>query len=117
MSLDSKLGDFENIRKLPKLKSTLSECVEEESEYSDLDRAAAKIQTTFRHYRARKSICLGDRSGRKLLNGESAKSAVTMTRLVEENRNAKNELDNDELVDTKSKLLESDMQPLIEGNL
>ena len=26
----------------------------------DLDKAATKIQSTFRNYRARKSICLGD---------------------------------------------------------
>ncbi|XP_065206122.1 calponin homology domain-containing protein DDB_G0272472-like isoform X2 [Planococcus citri] len=69
MSLDSKLGDFENIRKLPKLRCTLSECVEEESENTDLDKAASKIQATFRNYRARKSICLGE--NRKLLNGQS----------------------------------------------
>lgn len=69
MSLDSKLGDFENIRKLPKLRCTLSECVEEESENTDLDKAASKIQATFRNYRARKSICLGE--NRTLLNGQS----------------------------------------------
>ena len=69
MSLDSKLGDFENIRNLPKLRCTLSECVEEESENADLDKAASKIQATFRNYRARKSICFGE--NRKLLNGQS----------------------------------------------
>lgn len=69
MSLDSKLVDIENIRKLPKLRCTLSECVEEESENPDLDKAASKIQATFRNYRARKSICLGD--SKKILNGQS----------------------------------------------
>lgn len=116
LSLDSKLGDFENVRKLPKLKNTLSECVEEEGEYTDLDRAAIKIQSTFRHYRARKSICFGNYTADKLLNGDSAKSAVTVTRLAEDNRNTDSELDNDKLVDMKMKILENDLQPLIEGN-
>lgn len=116
LSLDSKLGDFENVRKLPKLKNTLSECVEEEGEYTDLDRAAAKIQSTFRHYRARKSICFGNYTADKLLNGDSAKSAVTVTRPAEDNRNTDSELDNDKLVDTKMKILENELQPLIEGN-
>lgn len=70
MSLDSKLGDFENIRKLPKLRCTLSECIEEESENPDLNKAASKIQTSFRNYRARKSICLGE-TNQKILNGQS----------------------------------------------
>lgn len=82
MSLDSKLVDIENIRKLPKLRCTLSECVEEDSESLDLDKAASKIQTTFRNYRARKSICLGD--SKKILNGQSTLDG----KIVEVNENS-----------------------------
>ncbi len=97
--------DFENIRKLPKLKSTLSECVEEESENTDLEKAALKIQSTFRNYRARKSICLGD-SDRNMLNRGSEP----------ENPNSEtNRIDGDRT--DKSKIVETELEPLVEGKI
>lgn len=76
LSLDSKLGDLHGIRK-SKLKSMLSECVEENSENAEMEKAAVKIQSIFRNYQTRKSVCLGSTSQTTMLNGghESTSSA------------------------------------------
>lgn len=105
--MDSKLGDFENIRKLPKLKSTLSECAEEESSNIDYEKAAKKIQSTFRNYRARKSICLGD-AHRKMINGGSI-----MREAPNDAEKCVPTLD-DEKHELSAKTL-NDLEPLIEG--
>lgn len=109
MSLDSKLVDIENIRKLPKLRCTLSECVEEESENLDLDKAASKIQTTFRNYRARKSICLGD--SKKIFNGQST---ITSKIIEDTESNEKTGQSSQETVNGK---VETIPENPIEGNL